>query len=77
MFCSEKFWSVLKPGAVEVQQAAAEHVQCLVRSFGTNARLLQPVSVVFSKPPKKENAALPGSVSTKDASEGKKHDPAG
>ena len=72
MFCSEKFWTVLKPGAVDVRKAGAEHVQCLVTGFGISARLLQPVSVVFSKPQRKENVALLGSVSTENADEGNK-----
>lgn len=72
MFCSEKFWSVLKPGAVDVRKAGAEHVQCLVTGFGINAKLLQPVSVAFSKPQRKENVALPGSVSTENVDEGNK-----
>lgn len=70
MFCSEKFWTVLPPNAEGLQRAAAEHVRCLVTGFGTNARLLQPVSVVFSKPPRSESVALPGSVNT-TADEGK------
>lgn len=71
MFCSEKFWTVLKPGAVDVRKVRAEHVQCLVTGFGINAKLLQPVSVAFSKPQRKESVALPGSVSTENASEEK------
>jgi len=72
VFCSEKFWSVLKPGAVDVRRARAEHVQCLVTGFGINARLLQPVSVVLSKPPRKESVALPGNANTENADEGNK-----
>ncbi len=71
MFCSEKFWTVLRPNDVELQRAAAEHVQCLATGFGINARLLQPVSVVFSKPQKKESVALPGSANTEGADEPK------
>lgn len=70
MFCSGKFWTVLRPSDVGLQQAAAEHVRCLVTGFGINARLLQPVSVVFSKPQKNESVALPGSANT-TADEGK------
>lgn len=64
MFCSEKFWTVLPPGGVDVRKVRAEHVRCLVTGFGINARLLQPVSVVFSKPQKKESVALLGNAST-------------
>lgn len=67
MFCSGKFWTVLGPNDVELQRAAAEHVRCLVTGFGTNAKLLQPVSVVFSKPQKNESVALPGSANTQNA----------
>jgi len=64
VFCSEKFWTVLRPNDVGLRRAAAEHVQCLATGFGINARLLQPVSVVFLKPQKNESAALPGSANT-------------
>lgn len=67
MFCSEKYWSVLPRGVVATRKVAAEHVQCLVTGFGINARLLQPVSVAFSKPPSKENVALPKPESTPNA----------
>jgi len=67
VFCSEKFWTVLPPSDVDLQRAAAEHVQCLATGFGINARLLQPVSVVFLKPQKNESVALPGSANTQNA----------
>jgi hypothetical protein len=66
---SQKFWTVYPKGVV--QDVVSDTFAALKTGFGTRARLIEPVSVAFSKPRRNEKSASPGkeliSVNTPDA----------
>lgn len=69
---SQKFWTVYPRGVV--LDVVSDTFAALATGFGTRAKLIEPVSVVFSKPPKSEKSASPGkeliSANTNNARKG-------
>lgn len=58
MCSSQKFWTVYpKSVALDV---VSDTFAALATGFGTRARLIEPVSVAFSKPKRSEKNASPG-----------------